>query len=220
MHPSRDRLARPIDISTLLQNAERQVDLVVEEPGLHWMGLSTQNVSTGQSSNGVTGKLSKRSVGLQRIRRRRYGNRSLLGKENQRPRSARKDHGRSSVLPSWYPRTPLRDITAIVRAIERKRAELRDEQTVEAPQQETDNTQLGHEKNISTPIPQACKVKDSIADQKGKDTADIFPSQKKLLNSIEKVRHVWLEDQRKLEKTPAAKKAERKKMVRVLMSMR
>ncbi|XP_021774778.1 protein GIGAS CELL1-like isoform X2 [Chenopodium quinoa] len=222
MHPSRDRLPRPVDISSLLQNAERQVDLVVDEPGLRWMGLSTQNVSTGQSS-GDNVKSNKQRAGLQRIRhRRRYMNRSLVGKENQRPRSVKKGHG-SSILPSWYPRVPLRDITAIVRAIERKRAELRDHQTLETPQQEaeasTSNSQPD-EKSISTTKPEACKVRDRNADHKGKETADIFTPRKRLLGSIDKVRHIWLEDQRKLEKTPAAKKAERQKMVRVLMSMR
>ncbi|XP_010672481.2 protein GIGAS CELL1 [Beta vulgaris subsp. vulgaris] len=222
MNASRDRLSRPVDISSLLQNAERRVDLVVDEPGLHWLGLSPQSVSTSQSG-GASGKSSRRRVGLQKYRHRRYISRSLLNQENQRPRSVRKGQGRGSILPSWYPRTPLRDITAIVRAIERKRAELRDnDQMIESPQQETNSldttTELNNEMSISTP-PQACKFKDDNASKKGKDI-EFFTPQKKLLNSIEKVRHIWLEDQRKLERTPAAKKAERKKMVRVLMSMR
>ncbi|XP_073010859.1 uncharacterized protein [Typha latifolia] len=33
----------------------------------------------------------------------------------------RRARGRKSPLPSWYPRTPLRDITAIVNAVERRR---------------------------------------------------------------------------------------------------
>ncbi|XP_031488656.1 uncharacterized protein LOC116256432 [Nymphaea colorata] len=33
---------------------------------------------------------------------------------------------RRSILPAWYPRTPLRDITAIVRAIEMRRARMRE----------------------------------------------------------------------------------------------
>lgn len=116
MNASRDRLSRPVDISSLLQNAERRVDLVVDEPGLHWLGLSPQSVSTSQSG-GASGKSSRRRVGLQKYRHRRYISRSLLNQENQRPRSVRKGQGRGSILPSWYPRTPLRDITAIVRVI-------------------------------------------------------------------------------------------------------
>ncbi|XP_058071431.1 protein POLYCHOME-like [Magnolia sinica] len=37
----------------------------------------------------------------------------------------RRGRPRKSPLPSWYPRTPLRDITAVVHAIERRRARLR-----------------------------------------------------------------------------------------------
>lgn len=111
----------------------------------------------------------------------------------------------------------------VTQAIERKRAQLRDDQTIEAPQQEdgasTSSNQLDQEKGISKPSPESCEVTDDNADRKGKEVA-FFTPRKKLLNSIEKVRHIWLEDQRKLERTPAARKAERQKMVRVLMSMR
>ncbi|XP_020109920.1 protein POLYCHOME-like, partial [Ananas comosus] len=53
--------------------------------------------------------------------RRRHLLRDLAteGKENMPPWAAR-SRTRRSPLPKWYPRTPLRDITAIVRAIERR----------------------------------------------------------------------------------------------------
>ena len=112
MHVSRDRLSRPVDISSMLQNAQRQVNLVVDVPGLQWKGLSTKKVST------------RRHIGAQKSVHQRYVNRSWIDKENQRPRTLHgqgkgkgKGKGKGSILPSWYPRTPLRDITAIVRVI-------------------------------------------------------------------------------------------------------
>lgn len=117
MNVSRDRMSRPIDISSLLENSERRVNLVVDEPGLHWKGLSTTGQSGGDGGGECGGSAARRKAGLRRMRRCRGVNRSLVGKENQRPKNLRKGQGRGSVLPSWYPRTPLRDITAIVRVI-------------------------------------------------------------------------------------------------------
>ncbi|KAL2480572.1 Protein GIGAS CELL1 [Abeliophyllum distichum] len=66
-----------------------------------------------------------------------------LGRENQSPaaessrgRSGRGGgRGRANVLPSWYRRIPLCDITAIVRAIERRRigSVVREGQQTESP---------------------------------------------------------------------------------------
>lgn len=106
-------------------------------------------------------------------------------------------------------------------AIERKRAKLYDDQTTEAALHEAETSisnteQLENEKTKSSSLPQVCK----IVIEKGKEADDSSTPQKKLLNSIEQVSQIWLEDRRKFEKTPAAKKAERKERVRVLMSMR
>lgn len=49
---------------------------------------------------------------------------------------------------------------------------------------------------------------------------DCLTPQKKLLNSIDTVEKAVLEELQKLKKTPTAKKAERQKRVRTLMSMR
>ncbi|XP_077249546.1 protein GIGAS CELL1-like [Tasmannia lanceolata] len=46
-------------------------------------------------------------------------------KENIPPEGSRSIRRRKGPLPSWYPRTPLRDITSIVKALERRRAHLR-----------------------------------------------------------------------------------------------
>lgn len=119
--PSRDRLARPVDISTLYRGAARRVDLIVDEPGLIWTGLSgngPRNVSSGGSDS------SGRSIGVYggRFGRGRNLYRPLMsGRENRTPgmmaRRSGGSRGRGSRLPSWYPRTPLRDITAIVRVM-------------------------------------------------------------------------------------------------------
>ena len=95
MHVSRDRLSRPVDISSMLQNAQRQVNLVVDVPGLQWKGLSTKKVST------------RRHIGAQKSVHQRYVNRSWIDKENQRPRTLHgqgkgkgKGKGKGSILPS------------------------------------------------------------------------------------------------------------------------
>lgn len=48
----------------------------------------------------------------------------------------------------------------------------------------------------------------------------LLTPQKKLLNSIDTVEKVVMEELRNLKRTPTAKKAEREKRVRTLMSMR
>ncbi|XP_021733998.1 protein POLYCHOME-like [Chenopodium quinoa] len=233
--PSRDRLARPVDISALYRGAARRVDLIVDQPGLTWTGLSgdgSRNVSGG-------GSVSGRRAG---IGRGWYTQRQLqTGQENRTPRmmAGRRyggARGRGSRLPSWYPRTPLRDITAIVRAIERRRAELN--RTTEATEEQTNtetatapNAEPEQEIGSQTPLPTiSVKPQPSPATKVWQITprnadnnetgSDFMTPQKRLLHSIEKVREVWLEDRKKLEKTPAAKRAEREKKVRTLMSMR
>lgn len=225
--PSRDRLSRPVDISTLYRGAARKVDLKVDEPGLRWAGLS------GSPSSGS---------GRRRAGPHRAGRTVAGGRENVTPgRVVRTSRGRGRVLPYWYPRTPLRDITAIVRAIERRRAQLhQDDQDREAPQEETNaeassSAQLEHEAiGSSTPLPtlpvkpevqptpntRVGKIMANIlSNEKGQDSNPITP-QKRLLDSIDEVREVLVDEQRKLEKTPAAQRAETKKKVRTLMSMR
>lgn len=110
MHVTRDRKSRPVDISSMLPNAQRRVNLVVDVPGLQWKGLSTK-VST-EKTGGVINKISRGRVGARRRMYRWYVN---IDKENQRPNILRQS--KASILPYWYPRTPLRDITSIVRVI-------------------------------------------------------------------------------------------------------
>ncbi|XP_074292051.1 protein GIGAS CELL1-like [Silene latifolia] len=224
MPVSRDRRSRPVDVSTLLPNAQRRANLTVDEPGLRLRTLSSQNVMTGKSS-GSARRLRRRSLQAQRTRMRhqRYLNRLPVDQENRSPMTVRSGQGRRSLLPSYYPRTPLRDITAIVRAIERRRAELRDQRD-EAPEQEVNapssSSQLENETNILAPVlALAAKNMDNVTDENS-NVLEMATPQKKLLNSIDKVRQIWVEEQQRVENTPAAKKAERARKVRTLMSMR
>lgn len=127
-------------------------------------------------------------------------------------------------------------VLIFTQAIERRRAALN--QTTEAPQEETNEqtvaastAELEQEIGSQTPLPTiSVKPQPSPATKvwmitprnidNNEMSSDFLTPQKRLLNSIEKVREVWLEDRKKLEKTPAAKRAEREKKVRTLMSMR
>ena len=121
-------------------------------------------------------------------------------------------------------------------AIETRRAE-RDQITQEAAQQNTNaeaeaasDSELDQQIGSQTPLPTISRnPKPSTASQswktpkiadKNEYNPDFMTPQKILLNSIEKVREAWLVDQKKLARTPAAKRAEREQKVRVLMSMR
>lgn len=63
------------------------------------------------------------------------------------------------------------------------------------------------------------KILLNITNQSDEDSACLTP-QKKLLNNIETVERVVMEELHKLKRTPSAKKDERQKRVKTLMSMR
>ncbi|KAL8208551.1 hypothetical protein R6Q57_007963 [Mikania cordata] len=169
----------------------------------------------------------------------RNQNTSPAGGSFRRGRGGRS--GSHSVLPSWYPRTPLRDITHVVRAIERRRMHMGDGegQILRSPiphpliHHQTAGqdpsplgVQLEHEVSLVTPKPKlALKtlgkvplILNVIANQDEGDS-ELTP-QKKLLNSIDIVEKVVMEELNRLKRTPSAQKAEREKKVRTLMSMR
>lgn len=252
MPVSRDRLSRPIDISTLLPSARQRVNLVVDEPGLRTVGLGLSPVRTeSQSSDLLSFQASRRATatgpGRVGYGHGRNSQGTIVGRENITPITARRGRGgvrlrnRNSVLPSWYPRTPLRDITAVARAVERRRARLNDGEGTQATEQQTDNnpsTSALAEDNISlkTPGPATVRSKpkffssskvwrivSQIADEKDSGSESLTP-QRKLLNSIDKVRDAWMEDQQKLQNMPgvkkAAMKAERERKMRTLRTMR
>ncbi|KAK3035141.1 hypothetical protein RJ639_032814 [Escallonia herrerae] len=148
-----------------------------------------------------------------------------------------------SVLPSWYRRRPLRDVTPVVRAIERRRARLREtkgqqlesplpqDHSAHYPSVRTPGAHLEHDFSLISPNPtiklrtgpasvgKVPKILLDITNQNVGDS-DFLTPQKRLLNSIDTVGKVVMEELCKLEKTPTAKKAEREKRVRTLMSMR
>ncbi|KAI3742320.1 hypothetical protein L1987_60000 [Smallanthus sonchifolius] len=147
--------------------------------------------------------------------------------------------GARSLLPSWYPRTPLGDITHVVRAIERRRLRLgdgagrisgrrMDHQPADQDPSLSD-AQLEHQGPFVTPKPKlASKMfKQSTLGMvplmlaavanKCEGESELQTPQKKLLNSIEIVEKVVMEELHRLKRTPTAKKAEREKRVRTLM---
>ncbi|XP_009786601.1 protein POLYCHOME-like [Nicotiana sylvestris] len=169
----------------------------------------------------------------------------VIGRENISPSGrGRGRGGQHSVLPSWYPRTPLRDITSIVRAIERRRARFGEREgqqlespisqdlTVLDPSESTSGAQLEHNNSFMTPHPtirsriypksvgKVPKILLNITHQNDSGDIDCLTPQRKLLNSIDKVEKAVMEELHKLKRTPSAKKQEREKRVRTLMSMR
>ncbi|KAL3637282.1 negative regulation of ubiquitin-protein transferase [Castilleja foliolosa] len=169
-----------------------------------------------------------------------------IGRENLSPSvgsARRRGNGRgrgSTVLPSWYPRKPLQDITAVVRAIERRRARRGESEGLQSespilqdrihdPSASTSAVQLEHDIFMTTPHPttglKRCppsigKVPKILLNATKNPNDDCLTPQKKLLENIETVEKVVMEELRKLKRTPLAKKAEREKRVRTLMSMR
>lgn len=154
--------------------------------------------------------------------------------------------GQQSVLPSWYPRTSLGDVTHVVQAIERRRVRLGDgagrflgsptpiriHHQPAAHDPSPSDAQLEHEVSLVTPKPKLAsktykpstlgkvpKILADIANQGGEETEFLTP-QKKLLNSLDIVEKVVMEELHRLKRTPSAKRAEREKRVRTLMSMR
>ncbi|CAI9099457.1 OLC1v1036286C2 [Oldenlandia corymbosa var. corymbosa] len=153
------------------------------------------------------------------------------------------DNGRiGAILPQWYPRIPLGDITETVRAVDRRQSRLReDEQRLGSPTAQsqivldskvsTVNAQLEHEASLFTPYQKiktkpypvsVGKVSKLLLDITSQDIGEssFLTPQKKLLNSIDTVEKVIMEELLKFKRTPMAKKAERERKVRTLMSMR
>ncbi|KAE9598274.1 hypothetical protein Lal_00004211 [Lupinus albus] len=149
--------------------------------------------------------------------------RVVTGGRGSGRRGATMRHG---VLPSWYPRTPLRDITTVLRPIERRRTRLGEDES-----QQTRNlfsvhasgAKLEHNSSVSVKLrtPFGSKVPKIMLDiaSPSVESSELTP-QKQLLNSIDTVEKFVREEIQKLKGTPRAKKAEREKRVRTLLSMR
>ncbi|XP_075475545.1 protein POLYCHOME-like [Primulina tabacum] len=220
------------------------------ETPFRWRDMAMTG-TTAEASGGGGGR-GRGIVGSPRIGRGGYFLRSpasVFGRENLSPmigsgrgRGGYRVRG-SSVLPAWYPRRPLRDITAVARAIEGRRlrrgesegllteSPIPQDQTVRVPSVSTSGAQLEHDISMTSPHPtigikhcpptigKVPKILLDITRQSAEETACLTP-QRKLLNSIDNVEKVVMDELRKLKRTPTAKKVEREKRVRTLMSMR
>ncbi|KAK9290044.1 hypothetical protein L1049_008207 [Liquidambar formosana] len=261
MPESRDRVARPEDVAAMFARRRqlvRSIGVLPDEPGrgANLFGSPFHQGTTGTvAARGPMRMTALRGGGFGRggfgtprsgngRGRNMYGS-STVGRENSPAGTVRRGRGRStnSVLPSWYPRTPLRDITAVVRAIERRRTRLADVegQQIESPIPQDQSVldfsvpnsgaQLEHDISMTSPNPsfvikprppsvgKVPKILLGITNQTAGESEFLTP-QKKLLNSIDTVEKVVMEELQKLKRTPTAKKAEREKRVRTLMSMR
>ncbi|KAL6882064.1 hypothetical protein ACP4OV_011536 [Aristida adscensionis] len=152
---------------------------------------------------------------------------------------------RRSPLPEWYPRTPLRDITTIIKAVER-RSRLSNAATqpqiqwTEDSSQPVDHTLLTHQETVAASGPGSTQDIASSANSlvEGKLTASSSPSddcslqtpsksndpvltdlmEKKLSSSIEQIEKMV---RRNLNNTPkATQPSKRAVQRRTLMSMR
>ena len=88
------------------------------------------------------------------------------------------------------------------------------------PEHEVSATPSTNEKRPCPPqsVRKVHKILLEVANQP--DEGESLTPQKKLLKSIDKVEKVVMEELQRLKSTPSAKKAEREKKVRTLMSMR
>ncbi|KAJ0100133.1 hypothetical protein Patl1_21204 [Pistacia atlantica] len=248
MAESRGRLVTVVDFATLFaQRRSGTLGILRDEPEQSSNLLESQvtretntTPARGQSvGGGRGGGLGTPRSAFGRGTRNVYGctsaTRGPMGKENMPIGSAGRG---SSVLPAWYPRRPLRDITAVVRAIERRGARLgaaeglqmespmsQDQRVVDSPEPLA-GAQLEHNTSVLSPNPTFHKkhippkiLLHIITNQAGGELESLTP-QKKLLNSIDKVEKVIMEEMGKLKRTPSARKAEREKRVGTLMSMR
>lgn len=127
MPEARDRLVRPVDVAVVFaQRRQGVLGILQDEPEsasnplgspLGRAAAATPRVQTRVAGRG--GGLGTPRSGLVRGRRNAFGSatvtRGPIGRDNTPAGSAAR-RGRT-VLPSWYPRTPLRDITAVVRVL-------------------------------------------------------------------------------------------------------
>uniref|UniRef100_A0A0E0KRS9 Uncharacterized protein n=1 Tax=Oryza punctata TaxID=4537 RepID=A0A0E0KRS9_ORYPU len=149
---------------------------------------------------------------------------------------------RRSPLPDWYPRTPLRDITAIAKAIQRSRLRIAaSHQQSQTPEQDIphctevqDSIDVVPGSNptqiVATPAPSLAK--DSlkifsspsetslVTPSKRTDPAHLDDMEKKLSSSIEQIEKMVRRNLKRTPKAAAAQPSKRAIQRRTLMSMR
>lgn len=128
MPEARDRIERPVDYSAIFVN-RRSHGVLLDEPDsqLRLIESPVRRLPSDSPEPGLIGRGSL--VGTGGLVRRNFSTwrpangrghspfRLAPGRENMPMVSARRGRGRASpsLLPSWYPRTPLRDITHVMR---------------------------------------------------------------------------------------------------------
>ncbi|KAK8712097.1 hypothetical protein V6N13_147348 [Hibiscus sabdariffa] len=247
MAESRDRLVRTVDLAEVF--ARRRVGPlgILSEEAMDLLGSPVTRRPTGVAGATVLtarggGFRRGRSSGTPRFGLRRGRNQRENSTVTPSPLGRGRGGGSGTVLPSWYPRTPLRDITALVRAIEKRRAQVGDgEGLLVGTPVPRNGTILGSnissadplEHSFSTPastsrlkprppsIESVSKILLNVTNKKFEESVEEFLTpQKKLLNSIDTVEKAVMVELQKMKRTPSAKKAERQHKVRTLMSMR
>ncbi|XP_048608819.1 protein GIGAS CELL1-like [Brassica napus] len=142
-----------------------------------------------------------------------------------------KDGALRSLLPSWYTRTPLRDITHIIRVSETptKQQVYVLDTPVAASADEHNFVMVTHALAVGLkrmfPASTA-RLHKMVLDYIKKEIsageeeeAEFITSEKKLLNSIEMVEKIVMDEIQKMQSTPLAKREERKKKVKCLVVM-
>jgi hypothetical protein len=125
MPESRGRLSRPVDYAAVF--VRRRVPgtgfiLADQETGPNLFEIPIRRVTAATTPRGQTALGTTRGGGFGTPgsvgRRVRYGS-PATGRENtpSTSRGSGRDRPRGSVLPSWYPRVPLQDITGVVRVM-------------------------------------------------------------------------------------------------------
>ncbi|KAI3992223.1 hypothetical protein MKX01_021631 [Papaver californicum] len=165
---------------------------------------------------------------------------SSAGSENASPMESERRSRvgvKTCILPSWYPRSPLQDITAIVNAIERRRNRLKEaeqhrlasvlpqERNVQDSTLPTAGAPLEHNLFLTSSDlptasskasqPTAVQCPQMISLKNGAlDEINCLTPRKKLLNSIDEVEKIVMKEFQRIRKTPIAKKIERENKVR------
>lgn len=129
MAESRDRLPRPVDHAVVFAQRRTAGTGVDQETGPNLLETPIRRVTTamtpatrGQTAFSTTrgGGLGRGGFGTPRSMRRRVMYGSPATDRANTPTTSRgsgRGRPRGSVLPSWYPRVPLQDITWVVRVM-------------------------------------------------------------------------------------------------------
>lgn len=128
MPEARYRLSRPDDVTQMFSRRRRSigsVEILADEQEVNTGTPIRWGATAMTGAHGATGVAATRGCGFGRgsfgssrigIGRGRslYGSPGPSGRQNTPAGSGRRTRGSRSVLPSWYPRKPLQDITTIV----------------------------------------------------------------------------------------------------------